>query len=113
MSVEMHKVAVVIETARHQICGHVAVPAVSRLSDYANDPQRRFWSVTDAEISSNDGPDRSRRVPFILIAAHEISMISPIATQTPPAARVAQPADYLPVDEVLADTAALDAQPAA
>ena len=113
MGVEMNKVAVVIETARHQICGQVAVPAVSRLSDYANDPVRRFWAVTDAEIASMEHPDRARSVPFILVAAHEISMISPIATQTPPAARVAQPADYLPVDEVLATTAALDAQPAA
>ena len=97
MGIEMNKVAVVIETDRHQICGHVAVPAVSRLSDYANDPQRRFWSVTDAEISSIEHPDRARNVPFILIAAHEISMISPISSDEPAAARLAQPADYVPI----------------
>ena len=94
MGVEINQVAVVIETDRHQICGNVAVPAVSRLSDYANDPQRRFWAVTDVEITSLDGHDRPRSVPFALVAAHEICMISPIATQTPLAARDAQPADF-------------------
>ena len=106
MSVEMHKVAVVIETARHQICGHVAVPAVSRLSDYANDPARRFWAVTDAEVTQNDHPDRMRSTPFLLIAAHEICMISPIASDEPQAARLAQPADYAPAGDLLAQTAA-------
>ena len=97
MGIEMNKVAVVIETARHQICGHVALPAVSRLSDYANDPQRRFWAVTEAEISSIEHPDRARAVPFILIAAHEISMISPIGMDSPITAKLAEPADYVPV----------------
>ena len=102
MGIEMNKVAVVIETARHQICGNVAVPAVSRLSDYANDPQRRFWAVTEAEITALEHPDRARIVPFLLIAAHEIGMISPIANEGPTAARLAQPADYTPVDETFA-----------
>ena len=97
MGIEMNSVAVVIETARHQICGNVAVPAVSRLSDYANDPQRHFWAVTEAEITSNDHPDRARTVPFILIAAHEIGMISPINSDEPAAARLAMPADYVPM----------------
>ncbi len=95
MSVEMKKVAVVIETARHQICGNVAVPAVSRLSDYANDPHRRFWAVTEAEVAELHGSDRTRKVGFLLIAAHEITMISPLNGDAP--ARVAQPADYEPI----------------
>ena len=107
MGIDMNKVAVVIETARHQICGNVAVPAVSRLSDYANDPQRRFWSITDAEISALDGRDRPRSLPFILIAAHEITMISPIATERPLAARLAQPTDFAPIDHTLVEAAAI------
>ena len=106
MSVEMHKVAVVIETARHQICGHVAVPAVSRLSDYANDPVRRFWAVTDAEITLLEHPDRVRSTPFLLIAAHEICMISPIAHDEPQAARLARPTDYGQALDPLAEVAA-------
>lgn len=102
MGIEMNKMAVVIETARHQICGTVAVPAVSRLSDYANEPQRRFWAVTEAEVSSIEHPERARSVPFMLIAAHEISIISPIAGDEPVAARLAQPADYAPAEEMLA-----------
>ena len=97
MSVEMNKVAVVIDTARHQICGHVAVPAVSRLSDYANDPVRRFWAVTEAEVSAVEGADRTRRVDFLLVAAHEITMISPIGGDLPHAARAAEPADFMPI----------------
>lgn len=94
MAVEMHKVAVVIETARHHICGEVAVPAVSRLSDYANDPQRRFWALTDVEISGHEGREAPRSVPFMLVAAHEIYTISPIATERPRAAQHAQPGDF-------------------
>ena len=96
MGVEMNKVAVVIETSRHQICGQVAVPAVSRLSDYANDPARRFWAVTDAEVSELHGSDRSRQVGFLLIAAHEITMISPIGADIPRPVREAEPTDYEP-----------------
>ncbi len=86
MAVEMHKVAVVIETKSLRITGHVAVPAVSRLSDYANDPQRRFWAVTDAEIAPLSAPARRREAPFILVASHEICVISPVTEDAPRAA---------------------------
>lgn len=108
MGIQMHKVAVVIETARHQICGHVAVPAVSRLSDYANDPQRRFWAVTDAEITVLEHPDRSREVPFLLIAAHEITMISPMQADRP-VRQHAQPIDFREYTDPLGQALTIDA----
>ena len=83
MAMEMHKVTVVIETKSLRITGNVAVPAVSRLSDYANDPLRRFWAVTDAEIAPLNAPARRRESPFILVASHEICMISPLEEGLP------------------------------
>ena len=93
----MHKVPVVIETSRHQICGQVAVPAVSRLSDYANDPLRRFWAVTEAQVSDLHGSDRIRHVGFLLIAAHEITMISPLNADPPPSLPAVESAAYEPI----------------
>jgi hypothetical protein len=77
MSDEFVLTSVLIETDRHRIIGNVYVPAVDRLSDYANDPTRHFWSVTDAQIAPLDDPDRERSVDFVLVARHEILMIRP------------------------------------
>jgi hypothetical protein len=74
---EFVQTAVLIETARHQIVGNVFVPAVDRLSDYANDPGRLFWAVTDAQIAPIEDPDRMRGVDFVLVARNEITMIRP------------------------------------
>jgi hypothetical protein len=74
---EFVQVAVLIETSRHHIVGNVTVPTVDRLSDYANDPERRFWAVTDAQVAPIEDPDRLRGVDFVLVARHEITMIRP------------------------------------
>ncbi len=103
MAVAMHKVTVVIETKSLRITGDVAVPAVSRLSDYANDPQRRFWAVTDADIAPLAAPARRREAPFILVASHEICVISPLEEQ---AQRSPAGAGAHPVDDPLARAAA-------
>jgi hypothetical protein len=77
MADEFVPTAVLIETSRHHIVGNVSVPAVDRLSDYANDPGRHFWAITDAQIAPLDDPDRLRGVDFVLVARHEITMIRP------------------------------------
>lgn len=82
-SIRTTKVAVAIETSRHQIFGTVAVPTIARLSDYANDPMRKFWAVTDATIAPVDEPNRTRNVGFVLVASHEITMISPLSDAVP------------------------------
>ena len=74
---EMIKTAVLIETARHQILGNVTVPAGERLSDYVNDRERDFFSVTEAQMAPLEDRDRMRDVDFILVNRSEISIIRP------------------------------------
>ena len=107
MAPEMHKVAVVIETKSLRISGNVAVPAVSRLSDYANDPQRRFWAVTEAEIAPLSAPARRRESHFILVASHEICVISPLGEDLPPARQADAAEASVPVTDPLARAAGL------
>jgi hypothetical protein len=77
VSDETIKTAVMIETSRHQIVGNIALPTSDRISDYANDPTRRFWAITEAQIAPLDDPGKLREVDFVLVAAHEIGLIRP------------------------------------
>jgi hypothetical protein len=69
--------SVVIETGRYRITGNVAVPVGQRLSDYANDPSRTFFAVTEATIAPLDQSDRSRPLDFTLVNRMEISVLTP------------------------------------
>ncbi len=77
MSVQMKKVAVVIETARHRIYGKVAVPAVARLSDYANDPERTFFALTHVRLSPLEHPERERAADFMLVNRQDVAVMLP------------------------------------
>ena len=68
---------IIIETSRYRIAGNVAVPLGERLSDYANDPDRSFFAVTEARVAPLDYPERDRPVEFVLVARHEVGLISP------------------------------------
>lgn len=88
------KTPVLIETSRHQIVGNVSVPSTERLSDYANDPGREFFAITEAQMAPLDDPDRLRDVDFILVNRSEIALLRPgwsrnAAMEQPPEFRVA------------------------
>lgn len=69
----------IIHTERHRISGSVAVPTVgrNRLSDYANDPEREFFAITDASISPLDAPDEIEKLDFIMVARRQIHLVLP------------------------------------
>ena len=69
----------IIHTDRHRISGTVAVPTVgrNRLSDYANDPDREFFAVTDARMSPLDAPDEVQELDFIMVARRQIHLVLP------------------------------------
>lgn len=69
----------IIITDRHRIAGNVAVPTVgrNRLSDYANDPDRAFFAITDARMSPLDAPERVEQMNFVMVARRQIVLIMP------------------------------------
>lgn len=71
------KTPVVIETARYQIVGNVSVPEGIRLSDYANDPDRAFFALTDVQLAPLEQLERQRVVEFMLVNRREIAVILP------------------------------------
>lgn len=73
----MIRTSVVIETSRYRIRGDVTVRTEGRLSDYANDPAREFFALTDAHIAPLDNLQAERAVAFMLVARHEIALLLP------------------------------------
>lgn len=69
----------VIQTEQHRITGSVSVPTMgrSRLSDYANEPSREFFSVKDATIAPLDASNRVEHKEFVLVARRQIVLIMP------------------------------------
>ena len=71
--------SLIIQTEQHRITGSVSVPTMgrSRLSDYANEPSREFFSIKDATIAPLDAPDRVERKEFLLVSRRQIVLIMP------------------------------------
>ncbi len=69
----------IIQTDRYRITGTVAVPTVgrNRLSDYANDPEREFFAITDATLARLDAPDMVEQMDFIMVARRQILLVMP------------------------------------
>jgi len=71
---------VIIETDRHRVTGEVTMPADgyrSRLSDYFNNAEREFISLTSAVVEplSNDGGRELRE--FVVISRRHIVLAMP------------------------------------
>jgi len=73
----------IIHTDRHRITGTVAVPTVgrNRLSDYANDPDREFFAVTDALMAPLDAPDEVQAMDFVMVARRQVLLVMPGAAE--------------------------------
>jgi hypothetical protein len=71
---------VVLETDRYRITGALTLPAEgfrSRLSDYVNQRDRDFITVSDATIESLDGSAPPRTEAFLLIGRSHVRLIAP------------------------------------
>ena len=82
---ELRHESVVLETDRYRIEGKLTLPREgyrSRLSDYVNQRDREFFSLSDATVSTIDAPpDHSEQVPFLMVARQHVRMVTP---QEPP-----------------------------
>ena len=76
----MRREPVVIETVRYRIEGKLTLPREgyrSRLSDFVNQRDRDFFSISDAMVTILDSTDAPRHVPFVMVARSQIVLVRP------------------------------------
>jgi hypothetical protein len=77
---DLREEQVVLETDRYRITGALTLPREgyrSRLSDYVNQRDREFITVSDATIESLDGSTPARSEPFLMIGRSHVRLIAP------------------------------------
>ena len=77
---DLREEQVVLETDRYRIVGTLTLPREgyrSRLSDYVNQRDREFITVSDATIEPLDGSAEKRSEPFLMIGRGHVRLIAP------------------------------------
>jgi hypothetical protein len=77
---DLREEQVVLETDRYRITGSLTLPREgyrSRLSDYVNQRDREFITVSDATIESLDGSGPARSEAFLMIGRGHVRLIAP------------------------------------
>jgi uncharacterized protein DUF6812 len=75
----MREEQVVLETDRYRISGKLTMPREgyrSRLSDYVNQRDREFFTVSDATITELDAPSQSRQASFLMVGRSHVRLIA-------------------------------------
>ena len=78
MDVRQNKVT--METDRYRIDGSLTLPLEgyrSRLSDFVNQRDREFFSLSDVTLTELDGGKQHPKVPFMMIQRQHVRMITP------------------------------------
>ena len=76
---DLREEQVVLETDRYRIVGNLTLPREgyrSRLSDYVNQRDREFFSVSDATITALDGTGSPRQTGFIMVARRHVTLVA-------------------------------------
>jgi hypothetical protein len=71
---------VVLETDRYRITGALTLPREgyrSRLSDYVNQRDREFLTLSDARVELLDGSSQPRTEAFLMIGRSHVRLIAP------------------------------------
>jgi hypothetical protein len=75
----MREEQVVLETDRYRISGTLTMPREgyrSRVSDYVNQRDREFFTVSDATVTELDGERESRQASFLMVGRSHVRLIS-------------------------------------
>ena len=70
---------VILETDRYRIAGKLTLPREgyrSRLSDYVNQRDREFFSISEATVVELDSPDRVREASFLMVARAHVRLMA-------------------------------------
>jgi hypothetical protein len=76
---DLREEQVVLETDRYRISGKLTMPREgyrSRLSDYVNQRDREFFTVSDATITELDAPGQSRQASFLMVGRSHVRLIA-------------------------------------
>ena len=76
---DLREEQVVLETDRYRIVGTLTLPREgyrSRLSDYVNQRDREFFSVSDARITALDDTESTRGASFIMVARRHVTLVA-------------------------------------
>jgi uncharacterized protein DUF6812 len=76
---DLREEQVVLETDRYRISGKLTMPREgyrSRLSDYVNQRDREFFTVSDATITELDSPGQSRQASFLMVGRSHVRLIA-------------------------------------
>jgi hypothetical protein len=79
---DLREEQVVLETDRYRISGTLTLPREgyrSRLSDYVNQRDREFFTVSDATVTDLDAPGQSRHASFLMVGRSHVRLISATA----------------------------------
>lgn len=75
---DLREEQVVLETDRYRITGKLTLPREgyrSRLSDYVNQRDREFFTLSDATIAALDGEPAERQVEFLMVGRSHVRLI--------------------------------------
>jgi hypothetical protein len=77
---DLREEQVVLETDRYRITGALTLPSEgyrSRLSDYVNQRDRDFLTISGATIVQLEGSSAPWREPFLMINRRHVRLIAP------------------------------------
>jgi hypothetical protein len=81
---DLREEQVMLETDRYRITGALTLPREgyrSRLSDYVNQRDREFLTLSDARIETLDGSSQLRTEAFLMIGRSHVRLIAPVTSQ--------------------------------
>ncbi len=76
---DLREEQVVLETDRYRISGTLTMPREgyrSRLSDYVNQRDREFFTVSNATVTDLDSPDQTREASFLMVGRSHVRLIA-------------------------------------
>jgi hypothetical protein len=82
---DLREEQVTLETDRYRITGALTLPSEgyrSRLSDYVNQRDREFLTLSDARIEALDGSSPARTEAFLMIGRSHVRLIAPVTSQS-------------------------------
>ena len=84
-ALDLREEQVVLETDRYRITGALTLPREgyrSRLSDYVNQRDREFLTLSDAKVELLDGSSQARTEAFLMIGRSHVRLIAPAGGAT-------------------------------
>jgi hypothetical protein len=76
---DLREEQVVLETDRYRIRGTLTLPREgyrSRLSDYVNQRDREFFTLSSATVTELDTPGQSRQASFLMVGRSHVRLIA-------------------------------------